>query len=119
MTPGAEDGSQADAGQRQHGLTMAEQVEVLAKSPMVQKVDRLKTKQEWRDRGPTQDEAGAEMALHETGGLDYYDYEYDKMKKERKGTLVWAEEAALSNTKYFRSSADDDLGPLTSDYQSH
>ena len=62
---------------------------------------------------------GAEVKLHETGGLDYYDYEYDKMKKERKSTLIWAEEAVLSNTKYFRSSEDDDLGPLTSDYEMH
>ena len=59
------------------------------------------------------------MKLHETGGLDFYDYEYDKMKKERKSTLIWAEEAVLSNTKYFRSSEDEDLGPLTSDYEMH
>lgn len=119
LVAGVEEDAQPETEQRQHGLTMAEQVEVLTKDPMVQKIDRLKTKQEWRERGTTKDEAGAEMALHETGGLDYYDYEYDKMKEERKSALVWAEEAALSNTKYFRSSADDDLGPLTSDYQSH
>ena len=59
------------------------------------------------------------MPLYNTGGLDYYDYEYDKMKNERKHTLIYAEEAALSDTKYFRNLEDDDLGPLTSDYESH
>ena len=40
------------------------------------------------------------------------------MKAERKNALIWAQEAALSNKKYFRMD-EEDLGPLTSNYEKH
>ena len=64
------------------------------------------------------DQDGRRIREHETGGLDYYDFEYDKMRAERKNALVWAQEAALSNKTYFRMD-EDDLGPLTSKYEKH
>ena len=85
---------------------------------MEMKVGRGKTKDAWARRGVVVDQDGRRIRQHDTGGLDFYDFEYDKMKAERKSALIWAQEAALSNKKYFRMD-EDDLGPLTSNYEQH
>ena len=91
---------------------------MLTKEPMEMKVGRGKTKDAWARRGIVVDQDGRRIRQHDTGGLDFYDFEYDKMKAERKSALIWAQEAALSNKKYFRMD-EDDLGPLTSNYEQH
>ena len=97
---------------------MAEQTQVLMKEPMEMKVSRGKTKSEWENRGTVKNQDGQKIPQHETGVLDFYDFEFDKMKAERKNALIWAQEAALSNKKYFRMD-EEDLGPLTSNYEKH